>query len=300
MSPRLAHAARRLARATLHRPGRLPWAIGAIAAALLAFAVVHLAARNVDAWTGTWTGEAAMVVYLDEEVGDERARALADELAGVGGVRAVEYVPAAEAARRLRVALGRHADILEGVDDGALPASLEIVLEPGVRDVAAASPIVDRLRGTRGVESVELVGDWVEQVGTVLAALRAGAWALLGLLGGLSIWVVAATARLRLADRGIAEEARVAELLGAPAGFARWPHVVAGALHGAVGGLVAVVGLWLVHRAVADDVTAALAGVMGDVDVAFLPPAELALVVFLGALLGLLGSALATGRRALA
>jgi len=300
MTPRLAHAARRLARATLHRPGRLPWAIGAIAAALLAFAVVHLAARNVDAWTATWTGEAAMVVYLDEGVGDAQARALAGELEGVGGVRAVEYVPAAEAARRLRSALGRHADLMEGIDDAALPASLEIVLEPGVRDVAAASPIVDRLRGTSGVESVELVGDWVEQVGTVLAALRAAAWGLLGLLGGLSIWVVAATARLRLADRGVVEEARVADLLGAPAGFARWPHVVAGALHGALGGVVAIAGLWAVHRAVADDVSHALASVMGDVDVAFLPAPELALVIGLGAILGLVGSALATGRRALA
>ena len=300
MTPRLAHAARRIARAALFRPGRLPWAIGAIAASLLAFAVVQLAARNVDAWTATWSGEASMVVYLDDGVGEDRARALAAELGGVGGVRAVEYVPAAEASRRLRVALGRDAALMEGVDDAALPASLEIVLDPGVRDVAAASPIVDRLRGTPGVESVELVGDWVEQVGTVLAALRAAAWALLGLLGGLSIWVVAATARLRLADRGLVEEARVAELLGAPAGFARWPHVVAGALHGAIGGVLAVAGLALVHRAVADDVTGALAGVMGDVEVAFLPGAELALLVLLGAALGLVGSALATGRRALA
>lgn len=289
-------AARRVAEATIHSPRRLPWAIGAIAAALLAFAVVHLAARNVDAWTARWSGDASMVVYLDDGVDDARARDLAAQLGTVGGVRRVEYVPSAEAARRLRATLGRHEDLLDGVEDAALPASLEIVLDRGVRDVAAASPIVERLRNTEGVEDVELVGDWVEQVGTVLAALRAAAWALLGLLGALSVWVVAATARLRVA--GLADQAKVAELLGAPASFVRWPHVVAGAIHGAAGGLLAVLGVWIVHRAIAADVASALTSVMGDVQVAFLPGAQLALVVLMGAGLGLVGSALATGRRA--
>lgn len=300
MSPkrsRLPHLVRRVARAVVHQPGRLPWAIGAIAAALLAFAVVHLAARNVDAWTSRWTGEASMVVYLDAGTTEARARAIADELAATGGVAAVEYVPSVEAARRLRAALGSHGELLDGVDDAALPASLELVLEPGVRDVAAASAIVETLRTTAGVEDVELVGDWVEQVGTVLAALRAAAWSLLGLLGGLSVWIVAATARLRLDT--VAAESRVAQLLGASPGFVRWPHVVAGAIHGALAGALAIGGLWLVHRAVAPDVAGALAGVVGEVELAFLPAMQLGLLVALGAGLGVVGSALATrGRRA--
>jgi len=298
MRARLAHLGRRLLRALSHQPRRVAWAIGAVAASLLAFALVDLAARNVDAWTGTWTGEASMVVYLDEGVADERARALADELAAIGGVRDVEYVPASEAARRLRAALGTHSDLIAGVEDTALPASLEIVLDPGVRDVAAVSPIVDRLRATAGVEDVELVGEWVEQAGAVLAAMRTAAWALLGLLGGLAIWIVATTARLRVV--GVAEEARIAELLGAPAGFVRWPHVVAGALHGAIGGAIAVLGLRAVYGAIASDVVAALAGALGEVRVSFLPAAEVALVIALGAGLGLAGSLLGTGRRALA
>jgi cell division transport system permease protein len=296
MIARLAHVARRLGRAAVHRPGRLPWAIGAIAAALLAFAVVHLAARNVDAWTSAWTGEASMVVYLDDTVSEQRARALASDLAGAEGIRAVEYVPPAEAARRLRASLAGDDDLLAGIPDDALPASLEVVLAPDLRDVAAVSPIVDRLRAADGVTDVELVGDWVEQVGPVLAALRGAAWALLGLLGALSVWVVAATARLRVAS--LAAETRVAELLGAPPGFVRWPHLVAGALHGALGGGLAIAGVWLVHRAVEADVAAALTSVMGDVEVAFLPAAQLAALVALGAGLGLLGTLLATGRGA--
>jgi cell division transport system permease protein len=291
-------AARRLGRAALYRPRRLAWAIGAVAAALLAFALVQLAARNVDAWAAGWRGEASMVVYLAEGVGDDAGRALAEQLAGLGGVRAVAYVPAADAARRLRVALGRHGELLDGVDDAALPASIEVVLDPGVREVAAVSAVVDRLRAADAIEDVELVGEHLEPVGAVLAALRTAAWTLLALLGGLAVWVVAATARLRVV--GLAAEARVAELLGAPAGFVAWPHVAAGALHGALGGVAAVAGLWLVHRAIAAEVAGALHAVLGEIEVAFLPAGELALVIGLGAALGLLGSGLAMGRRALA
>jgi cell division transport system permease protein len=294
----IAHAARRLLRALLHRPARLPWAVGAIAAALLAFAVVHLAARNVDAWTARWTGEAAMVVYLQDGTTEERAGELSGALRELGGVQAVEFVPAAEAARRLRASLGRHDALLDGVEDAALPASLEVVLEPGLRDVVAISPVVERLRALGGVEDVELVGGRVEEVGAVLAALRTAAWGLLALLGGLSLWVVAATARLRIG--GLAEEQRVAELLGAPGGFVRWPHVVAGALHGAAGGGLAVAGLWLVHREVAGDVAARLSMVMGRVEVAFLPAPQALALIALGAGLGLVGSALAVRSRALA
>src|SRR6185437_10613913 len=127
-----------------------------------------------------------------------RADAIAAQLRATSGVETVEVVAPAEAARRLRTALGGKDDLLAGVDDSALPLSLEITLAPGVRDVAAASPLVDALRAADGVEDVEVSGEWIDQVGAVLASLRAAAWALLVVLGAAAVWVVAATLRLRM------------------------------------------------------------------------------------------------------
>jgi cell division transport system permease protein len=294
----VAHTLRRTVRILIGRPALVAWAVGAVAAALVAVAVVHLAAQNIDAWTGSWRGGASLVVYLAPGVSDEQVAALGDELSGVVGVERVEHVPSSEAARRLRAALGNRSELLDGVDTAALPSSLEITLTQGTRDVAAASPIVDALRSSPAVEDVELTGEWVDQLGAVLAGLRGIAWSLGALLGGLAVWIIAAS--LRLALHGLDGEARVARLLGASSAFVRAPALLAGAVQGAAGALLAIAGVWLVHRSASDDIAGAVGRVLGSVRIAFLPAAQLGLLVAAGAALGLVGGFLATGRRALA
>jgi len=290
---RIAYVLRRAARLALQRPRLAAWAIGAIAAALTAFAIVRIAATNVATWTSSWRGGASMIVTFTPAVTPSRADALAGRLRATPGIEAVEVVGSDEAARRLRASLGGKDDLLAGVDAAALPMSLEITLAPGVRDVAAASPLVDALRATDGVDDVEVSGEWVDQVGAVLASLRAAAWALLVVLGAAAIWVVAATLRLRLDGRD--DEARVARLLGAPPRFTRLPAMLAGAMQGALGAAVALIVAFALYRSFADQVAASLAHVL-DAQIRFLPAAQAALIVVAGGLLGVVGGALAGPR----
>src|SRR5262249_38772569 len=153
---RAAYLVRRAARLAVRRPRLAIWAIGAIAAALTAFAIVRVAATNVQTWTSSWRGGASMVVTFTPSASPARADATAAQLRATSGVETVEVIAPAEAARRLRAALGGKDDLLTGVDDSALPLSLEVTLAPGVRDVAAASPLVDALRSADGVEDVEV------------------------------------------------------------------------------------------------------------------------------------------------
>jgi cell division transport system permease protein len=292
---RAVYLLRRAGRLAVQRPRLAIWAIGAIAAALTAFAIVRIAATNVSRWTSSWRGAASMVVYFTPTATPARADEVAARLRATDGVETVELIAPAEAARRLRTALGGKDDLLAGVDDGALPLSLEITLAPGVRDVAAASPLVDALRATDGVEDVEVSGEWIDQVGAVLASLRAAAWALLVLLGAAAVWVVAATLRLRMESAGADAEARVARLLGAPPRFLRTPAILAGAIQGALGAGLALAAAWGLYRAFADRVVGSLAHVI-DAPIAFLPAAQAALLVAAGAGLGVIGGALAGSR----
>jgi cell division transport system permease protein len=297
MLPGLGYGLARGLRGLRRRPTLTAWSTIAVAAALLAFALVHLAARNVTAWTRSWGGGASMVVYLEAGTDEAQAQALGAELAGIDGVEHVDYVAPAAAASRLRAALGGHDELLDGVDDDALPASLEITLAPGLRDVAAAHPVVDALRGAPGVEDVEIVGPWVEQVDAVLAALDGAAWALLAVLGAVAIWVTAASVRVRL--QGLAEEARVASLLGASGGFIRGPVLLQGLVQGLVGGVLAILGLLAVYRLAMPGLSAALGEAFGALEVSFLPADNVLAVIAAGAGLGLVGGWLASGRRAL-
>jgi cell division transport system permease protein len=278
----------------VRRPRLGVWSMLGVVAAVLVFGAALLAARNLDRWAAGWRGGATMVVYLDPGLAPERGRAIASELGAIAGVVRVDYLPAEEAARRLRASLGADDDLLTGIDLAALPASVELVLEPGARDVVAASPMFAMLRGADAVDSVELVGEWDDRIGALLGGLRTAAWTLVAVFGVLAMIAVAATLRLRLA--GSTEEARVARLLGASPTFLLGPALLAGALQGALGAALAVPILLYLHRELGPTIVAAVSRAIGGVDVAFLSATGIAAIVLVGCAIGALGGMLAEGR----
>jgi cell division protein FtsX len=291
MIHRLRSAIRRAVLIAARRPRLAAWAIAAVAAAAVAFGAAQLVARNLDRWASGWRGGATMVVYLAPMVSADRARAIATELDALDGVVAAELVTADDANRRLREALGSAGELLDGVDPAALPASIELVLEPGARDVVAASPLIGALRGSDAVDDVELVGEWVDRVGSLLGALRAAAWSIVIVFGLLAIVVVTATTRLRVATRR--DEARVARLLGAGPAYTTWPTILAGAIQGAVGAALALPILWLMYRELGPAAAASLSRTVGPGDTTFLSVPGMALIVGAGLAIGALGGVLA-------
>jgi cell division transport system permease protein len=286
----------RALRGTSRRPLVATLSTGAIGVSLLVVGVVGLAAANVARLTARWDRGVQMVVYLEDDVTPERARAIGGVLAGVSAIERVDYVPPDIAHRRLQESLGARADLLDGVENGFLPASLEVKLAGGVRGVAAASPVIDKLRRTPGVEEVEFLGDWVDRLAALLGALRAAAIALGLLVGGACVYVIAGTIKLGMYARK--DELDVLRLVGATDGFIRLPLLVEGALHGTVGAGVAVGLLYAVYRAGAPALERMLAGAASGIELTFLTAPLVGVSLAAGLLLGVLGSWLAIGRHA--
>jgi len=263
------------------------WAVAAIAAALVGVAATRLAAEDVAAWSHGARAQASMVVYLDEGATLEQADQLAQRLRARGGVDGVAVVSSTEASDRLRVALGAHDQLLDGVEPASLPISLEITLAAGTTDVAAASPVVAELRAAAGIEDVEITRDASAPLADALARLARLAWALFVVVGVGGVIAVAAAIRLHLAaDR--AERATL-QLLGAGPLFTRAPTWGAGLWLGVAGAAVALV----VGRGLA--ATAELGSLFATQ--AF-TPATLGVVLALGAGIGLAGGVLAGTRDA--
>jgi cell division transport system permease protein len=293
---RVGSALRRTGRLLVRRPRLAAWATVGVIAAALVFGAALIAARNLDRWADDWRGGATMVVYLQPGAAPERGQAIAAELGAIAGVVRAELVPAEEAARRLHAALGADDALLAGVDPGALPASVELVLEPGAREVVAASPLFATLRGADAVDSVELVGEWDDRIGALLGGLRTGAWTLAALFGVLALVAVTATLRLRLAAS--VDEARIARLLGAGPGFLVAPSMIAGALQGAFGAALALPILFYLHHELGPSITAAVTRAIGGGEVVFLSAPGLATIVLAGGAIGAIGGMLAEGRGA--
>ena len=263
------------------------WAVAAIAAALVGVAATRLAAREVAAWSHGARAQASMVVYLDEGATAEQGAALAARLRGTGGVDAVAVVSSAEASDRLRVALGAHDQLLDGIEPTSLPVSLEITLAPGVTDVAAASPVVGLLRATAGVEDVEVTRDASAPLADALARLARLAWALFVVVGIGGVIAVAAAIRLHLvADQ---RERAALRLLGAGPWITRAPTFGAGVALGLLGALAALA----IGRALG---ASAELGALADARL--WTPATVGLVLALGAGLGLAGGLVASTRDA--
>ena len=274
-------------RTLTRRPMASLWAALAVAAALVGVASIDLAARHVNAWSRDLRAQASMVVYLDEGATTERAAEVAGALRGVDGVEAAEVVSSADAADRLRAALGAHDALLEGVDPASLPLSIEVTLAPGMADVIGASPLVAELRAAGAVEDVEVTRDYTAPLGDALARLEQLAWALFAIIGLAAALIVAAAVRLRLADAS--NERAALAWLGASSWFVRAPALVAGAVLGMVGAgvaLVAAAGLVQVFRV---DVAPVLGGAT---EVTTWPVARAAMLVGGGMVLGVIGGAL--------
>jgi cell division transport system permease protein len=88
-------------------------------------------------------------------------------------------------------------------------------------------------------------------------------------------------------------------LMGASSGYIRFPLLVEGAVQGALGGAIALIAALAAYRAAAGPADAALAGTFEGARVSFLPAGQLMMVIVGGAVLGLVGSWLATRRHAL-
>jgi len=292
---RLVSALRRTGRIITERPRAALWTLLALTCALFAAGISAVAADNVDRWAQRPGDGASMVVYLGEGVADARAQELITELRALPGVEHAELVPPAESARRLQQALGADTSLLEGVELGSLPASVEVTLSPGVRDVVAISPTVRALRNAPGVDGVIVEDGGDDRMAGALHAVRLVAWGGAALFAGLALIIVLAAIRVRL-DR-TSNEIAVAQLLGAGPGFTVIPTALAGAVQGTIAALLASLAVWGGSRVYGDTITDALAGSLGSVELIVPTGIELLLFIAAGTALGLVGGGLAGASR---
>lgn len=291
----VASALRRTARIALERPRAALWTMLALTCALFAVGVAAVAADNVDRWATQPGGSASMVVYLGEDVDDARAQSLVADLRQLAGVERAELVGPEESARRLQLALGGDGALFDGVDIATMPASVEVTLAPGVRDVVTMSPTVRALRGAPGVDDVIVEAGGDERMLGALYAIRYGAWGGAALFAGLALIIVLAAIRVRL-DRS-RDELAVAQLLGAGPSFLVIPTALAGAVQGAFAALLATAALWGALAMYGAAITTRLSSALGGVTLTVPSGIHVVLFVATGAALGLVGGGLAGASR---
>ena len=228
-----------------------------------------------------------MIVYLEEGTDAEHGEAIATALGSLEAVEDARYVPPDEAMKHLHASLGQHDELLQGIEAGFLPASVEVGLVAGVRDLVSAHPIIERLEATPGVEEVEFLGNWVDDFTAIIGRVQRGGSYLVLIVALLGVFTVAATMRVSATSR--ASEQRVLSRMGATGVLSRGPTLIEGALQGLLGGVIALLALWLIYRTGAPILASALSI---SVEFIFLNGRDLAQLTFFGLSLGIVGGLL--------
>jgi len=263
-------------------------AVSTVTVSLLILAFFALVVLNVEQLTSRWSREVQVVAYLDQLPPARELDSWISRIRDYPEVESVIFVSREEAFRRFSARLGSDADLLQGVGEDFLPASLEISIKPKYRTRSQVEGLVERLRQERRLGDLRYGQEWLERFEAFLTLLRLTGLVLGGFLLFAALFIVSNTIKLTLFARR--DELEVMALVGGTPAFIKTPFLIEGGLQGAIGGVLALGGIYLVYRLILREDLAHLLIASGLGSIRFLPATLQLGVVLAGTALGLFGS----------
>jgi cell division transport system permease protein len=262
--------------------------IGTVAVALALLAFFAIAVLNVQQLTASWGENLAVVAYLEDVPGKKVVNGWIKEIESYPEVGKVTFVSRKAALERFSQRLGDDADLLEGLGEDVLPASLEISLGREWRNKSALTSVVERLRKDQRFIDLQYGQGWLEKLEAFLLLLRVAGSALGGFLVFAALIIVANTIKLTLYARQ--DELEAMAMVGGTSLFIKLPYLFEGALQGLLGGVTALGLSFLVFQVILQKTLGSLLLITGVDTIQFLPPLWQGSLVVAGGLIGLMGS----------
>ena len=255
-----------------------------IAFSLFVVGLFGLVAVNLERALRQVAERVEIVAYVLPGTPVETVTLAVQDIVAFPEVQSATFVTEDEALARARAELVEFRDVLRELERNPLPASIEIKLNPGFRDVAHVNDVADRLRGFGFVDDVRFGRDWVEKLDR-LRQLAAAVGLVVGAAFAIvAIIIIGTTIRMAVLQRS--REIAIMRLVGATDGFVRRPFLLQGAIKGMLGGLVAI-GLSFAAYAMID---------RWLIQAAFFSREQALAIVGFGTLIGLFGSSVSVGR----
>ncbi|MFH1057259.1 MAG: permease-like cell division protein FtsX [Pseudomonadota bacterium] len=230
----------------------------------------------------------SLILALHQDADPAAAQALAREIARLPEVDRAEYVGRAQALARFRRQLGPNQDLLSGLTDNPLPATMEVLLRPGAADLEA---LAARFGQNPLVSETVTSRPWLHRLAQTASTLGSLGLALGFLLFAGVVLLVANTVRLAVYVRR--NQVEVLDLVGATRAYLRWPFLLETVLQALAGAAAASLMIWGLFSLLAAPAELPLGLNLADL-LAFswlVPPVLAVLAVLAGVLGGLLGLA---------
>ncbi|MEA2705771.1 MAG: cell division transport system permease protein [Gemmatimonadaceae bacterium] len=252
-----------------------------IAFSLFAFGLFGLVAINIRKALEQVEERVEVRAFVGDSTDIESVAAAMKDIGEFPEVARVEYVSKEQALERARKEMGEFADVFE---TGVLPASIEVYLKSGMRDPSTVKSVADRIRTYHFVDDVRYGEEWVAKLYRLRNIATVAGLALGIAFAAVAIIIIGATIRMTVLAR--AKEISIMRLVGATDMFIRLPFLIDGLVKGVLGGLLALVFVWVANRVVNEYF----------IQTIFFSREMIFVGVVGGAFMGVLGSLVSVGR----
>ncbi len=265
-------------------------AVGTLGIASLVLSVFLALLVNLDMQLERFDRDDRLLVFLAEDHNDAALNQFCETLKSWPEVTDAFGRSRAFALQELKVALNDET-LLDGVSSDVLPASLEIKLartqvERSVVEKATIKKL-ESLQGLGKITEIQGAHPIVQRLQNARGYLTLGGLGLFALVAFALVFIVSSTINLTLFARR--DEIEIMELVGATHRFIRVPCYFEGALQGALGAGVGLCLFWAIFRGLELDK-------LGALELVFLPPWMMAVILLAAVGVGAIGSHLAVSR----
>ena len=207
---------------------------------ILVFGVGLLVSSHVEGVIGSVREDVSVEAFLPGR-GEEEIATLEQKVDGWEEVSSVDRVTEAEALSQFKDTFKEQPELYENLDQGVLPASLQIQL----RDPDLADDVAAKLQDEGfDEENLSYPQQTIERLNSVTSYIIWGLYAATMLFLVASVLLISNAIRLSIFARR--KEIEVMKLVGASDGFVRTPFVLEGLIQGLLGaGLAALAVVWL-------------------------------------------------------
>jgi len=265
--------------------------IGTMVIAFLIFDAFVLAFVNINVWTQERGRALTMSIYFKVDPEKSAIEDIRRELLEYP-VSITKFISKNDAMKSLRRQLGDQAGLLDGLKENPLPASLEIILSRDEIDDSLPYDLKKKLERIENVDEVQYSQEWIDRIQTVMGAVEIVGLVFGGLLFLAALFIVTNTIKLTIYSRK--EEIEILKLVGATNGFVKTPFLIEGSIQGFLGGSVAIIILFLGYLIVTSELDLRIG--FGALDLVFLSPEFIVLLVATSIITGFIGSTVSLGR----
>ncbi len=214
----------------------------AITAMMLILGLFFTLAVNLNLFTEMVKRDYDTVeVFLNDDVSEEDAKAIMNEVTGINGVSEVEYRSKAQALQIMRDRWGSSGYLLDSLGGNPLPNSILVT----VTSLDAADAVNSQVSTIQGVESTKYYKETVDKLTKVTNFLQYGSMSIMLFLVLISLIVVSNMIKLTVFAR--AREISIMKYIGATNWFIRGPFLVEGIIIGMLSAVAAAGIVYIVY-----------------------------------------------------